>query len=238
MRLTLTGIGVRSCMMDRIITTMYQLTSAVKNRVARSEMRKGWRRKRMDAMLQLVGLPQEVRIVDLGGTHEIWQGFDHDFHVTLVNLPEASGPGMRHPDFNYVEHDACDLTDVFPDLSFDFAFSNSTIEHVGDEARQEQFAREVQRLANSYWVQTPSEKFPLEVHTWVPLYWQLPSSVKVQMMRRWKRRLPAWSQMIEETRVLTRQRMQDLFPDGLCYVERLLGLEKSYAYYRPYQSTA
>jgi hypothetical protein len=218
-----------------IIPRMGQLADAVRNRAAQSEMRKGWRRKRMATMLQLVGIPQGARIVDLGGTHEIWQGFEHGFHITLVNLPEASGPGVRHPAFSYVYQDACDLTDVFPDLSFDFAFSNSTIEHVGDEARQEQFAREVRRLANSYWVQTPSDKFPLEAHTYVPFYWKLPPSVRGWMMRRWKCRVPAWSEMVEGTRVLTRQRMQDLFPNGRCYVERLYGLEKSCAYYRPCQ---
>ena len=222
--------------MSGIMTNTFRIVNNVKTRVLESEMHEGWRQKRMDSMLKLAGLPRRARIVDLGGTPQIWHGFDQDFHVTLVNLPEPTAPTVRNPRFSYIEHDACDLRDVLPDQSFDFVFSNSTIEHVGDESRQEQFAREVRRLASAYWVQTPSDKFPLEVHTWVPYYWKLPDAAKARLMRRWKRRLPAWSNMVEETRVLTRQRMKDLFPDGQCYVERLFGLEKSYSFYRPYRS--
>jgi hypothetical protein len=225
-------------MMD-LAHKLLRMSVAIKHRVAHSETRQGWRRKRMASMLELVGLPSNARIVDLGGTHEIWRGFERDFQVTLINLPASDGPAaVRHPGFTYIEHDACDLTDVLADQSFDFVFSNSTIEHVGDEPRQEQFAREVRRLARAYWVQTPSDRFPLEVHTWVPYYWKLPQSARDRLMRRWQRIMPTWSEMVQGTRVLTRQRMQDLFPDAKCYVERLLGLEKSYAFYRPYREEA
>jgi hypothetical protein len=214
------------------------ISARIKQRVITSEMRKGWRRRRMASMLELVGLPTQARIVDLGGHHEIWQGFVRDFQVTLVNLPASDGPTVRHPGFTYIDHDACDLTDVLADQCFDFVFSNSTIEHVGDESRQEQFAREVHRLARAYWVQTPSDRFPLEAHTGVPYYWKLPQSVRDRLMRQWYQIMPTWTDMISGTRVLTRRRMQDLFPDSQCYVESLLGLEKSYAFYRPYRGEA
>jgi hypothetical protein len=206
-----------------------------KARITQSEMHTGWRRRRMLDMIELVGLQPGARIVDLGGQPEMWETVENEYHVTLVNLPEAIAPNARRPGFAYVAQDACDLKDTFDDRSFDFAFSNSTIEHVGDESRQEQFAREIRRLAPAYWVQTPSSRFPLEVHTWVPFYWQLPLPARNRLMRRWKRRLPRWSIMVEETRVLTLQRMKDLFPDARCYVERLLGLEKSYSLYVPLQ---
>jgi hypothetical protein len=48
----------------------------------------------------------------------------------------------------------------------------------------------------------------------------------------WSRRLPGWVEMLRETRVLSRRRMQELFPDARFYVERLFGIEKSYSAYR------
>lgn len=214
---------------DRLIRSL----TTFKNRVIGSDMHLGWRKKRMLHLTTLVGLPRGARIVDLGGTPEMWMTMHQDYQVTLVNLPGSIPSAMRIPGFTYIEHDACDLRTVLEDQSFDFAFSNSTIEHVGDESRQEMFAREVRRLAPAYWVQTPSNKFPLEVHTWVPFYWKLPRTVQDRLKRRWRRKLPAWSEMVEGTRVLSRRRMEELFPGARCYIERLLGMEKSYSFYLP-----
>lgn len=224
--------------MGSVVDWSIRKAGGFKARIVQSETHKGWRRKRMLDMLNLVGLKPGARIVDLGGLPEMWETVSQDYQVTLVNLPESVAAEVRRPGFTYVAHDACDLRDTFEDQSFDFAFSNSTIEHVGDESRQERFAREIRRLAPAYWVQTPSRRFPLEVHTWVPFYWQLPPSMRNRLMRRWKRKLPNWARMVEETRVLTLQRMKELFPDAHCYIERLLGLEKSYSLYVPLQEKA
>jgi hypothetical protein len=215
---------------------MIQKVMNARESVEQSEMRQRWRWTRMRAMLERVALLPGAQIVDLGGTAEMWQLVGQNYHVTLVNLQHPSTWARLNGGFTYVEHDACDLRDVFDDRAFDFVFSNSTIEHVGDESCQERFAREVWRLAPAYWVQTPSSKFPMEVHTWVPFYWKLPRWVRDRLMRSWKRRLPDWSEMVEGTRILTRQRMENLFPDGQCYIETLLGLEKSYAFYLPVRS--
>jgi hypothetical protein len=67
----------------------------------------------------------------------------------------------------------------FRDAAFDVVFSNSVIEHVGDAASQERFAREVARVGRSYWVQTPNRWFPVEQHLLTPLVHWLP--------RRWQR---------------------------------------------------
>ncbi len=186
-------------------------------------------------MIKLVELPPGARLLDLGGTPEIWRTVDFNFQITFVNLPDTISASNKVAGFTYIEHDACDLKGILEDHAFDFVFSNSTIEHVGDASRQEQFAHEVQRLAPAYWVQTPSDQFPFEVHTWVPFYWSLPSPVQNRLKRNWKHRLPKWAEMIEGTRVLSRRRMGELFPGAKCYIERLFGLEKSYSFYRPVQ---
>lgn len=101
-------------------------------------------------MVRLLGLPPGARIVDLGGSEYVWKLFDHNYHVTLVNLPGFNPPVSDPNRFDHVEADACDLQGTFSDNSFDAVFSNSTIEHVGDEARQEAFAAEARHLAPAY----------------------------------------------------------------------------------------
>jgi hypothetical protein len=186
-------------------------------------------------MLVALRLPERARIVDLGGDEYYWHFFDHDFHVTIVNLPGT----VRQPSdpcrYKLIEADACNLKDRFADGSFDAVFSNSVIEHVGDESQQAKFAVEVRRLAPAYWVQTPSTQFPYEVHTGIPFYWNLPTSARKAILNRWERHVPAWVEMVRGTRVLSRRRMSELFPDAQVKVERFFGLEKSYSFYRPHQ---
>jgi Methyltransferase domain len=197
---------------------------------------KAWRSQRMASFLDLVKPPKQARIVDLGGTSHMWQLFDHDFHITLVNLPGSFSPTDQLKGFTFVEGDATDLSRIFKYTSFDVVFSNSVIEHVGDEQKQAAFATEVYRLANAYWIQTPSDRCPIEPHTGMPYYWRLPKGVRDRLLHSWEEKLPVWAEFIKETRVLSRQRMHQLFPDAKMYVERKFLFEKSYSAYRPFQS--
>jgi hypothetical protein len=128
----------------------------------------------MKNFLSLVKPPNRARIIDLGGSPYMWQLIDHDFNVTLVNLPSKLPPTKRPSGFTFVEGDATNLSNLFEDKSFEIVYANSVIEHVGDEQKQAAFAAEVYRLANSYWVQTPSDRCPIEPHTGIPYYWKLP----------------------------------------------------------------
>jgi hypothetical protein len=191
----------------------------------------------MREMVRRVGVPPRARVVDLGGTPQVWESFEHDFDVTLVNLPPRSRaptppePGTK---MRIVHADACDLARVFEDQRFDLAFSNSVIEHVGGVERRRAFAAEARRLGRAYWVQTPSNRFPIEAHTGVPFYFSLPEPMRASLHRRWRAELPEWYEMIAATDVVERAEMARLFPDADVYQERLLGLEKSYSFYRPY----
>jgi len=195
---------------------------------------KRWRAQRFLTFLQRVNPPKYARILDLGGSSYTWKMMPHHFHVTIVNLDEDE---MEPPSeqFTFVRGDATDLSRVFADRSFDVVFSNSVIEHVGDESKQAAFASEVQRLGASYWIQTPSDRFPIEIHTGIPFYWQLPEFGRTRLKQFWRKRYPVWTDMIEDTRVLSRRRMKTLFPGAEMFTERKFLLEKSYAVYRPYQ---
>ena len=148
----------------------------------------------------------------------MWTLFDHQFQVTLVNIRHPDRGSRSNPNFVRIEADACDLHEI-EDQSFDLAFSNSVIEHVGDERRQAMFASEVRRIGRSHWVQTPSSRALIEAHSGIPLYWKLPSALHGYSKRR-------------DLRVLTLERMQTLFPGGSVFRETILGFEKSYALYR------
>jgi hypothetical protein len=113
-------------------------------------------------MLRLVSPPHRARVVDLGGTWEIWDLIEHDFLVTLVNTsPWPCLPERLADRFRIVVADACELGERFTTASFDLAFSNSVIEHVGGRSRRKLFAEEARRLAPSWWIQTPNPLFPI-----------------------------------------------------------------------------
>ena len=198
------------------------------------------RRRRMDSLMRLIEIKPGTRVLDLGGSPGIWENVPVPLDITILNLPggipsyelDSLCAGMSHT-FHLVEGDACNVHQ-FPDRSFDLVFSNSVIEHVGPQEKQEALAREVVRLGKSYWVQTPSVWFPIEAHTGMPFYWFYPEPVRAWLLRRSQKKLPAWwTEYIATTRVLSRNRMVELFPNARVRVEFLFGLPKSYVAYSP-----
>jgi SAM-dependent methyltransferase len=200
------------------------------------------RRRRMQGLLRRLEIKPGTRVLDLGGSPVIWENVPVPLDITILNLP-GSIPSFQLDDartsihtFHYVEGDACNVHQ-FPDRSFDIAFSNSVIEHVGPREKQEAFAREVLRLGKSYWVQTPSAWFPIEAHTGLPFYWFYPERIRAWLLQRSKWKLPSWwTDYVAEIRVLSRRRMVKLFPDARVYVELFFGLPKSYVLYSPQRS--
>jgi Methyltransferase domain len=189
----------------------------------------GWSRKRrMQQMARRMALDQGTKVLDLGGQPAIWRDAPGALCITVLNLPGTEmtpEPGAH--EFSYVEGDACHVQDV-RDNSYDMVFSNSVIEHVGGDEQQAAFAHEVRRLGRSYWVQTPAIWFPIEAHTGMPFWWFYPEPMRARILRHWHDTLPEWADSVSDTRVLTRQRLQALFPEAQIYVEAVLGVPKSY----------
>ena len=171
---------------------------------------------------------RETAILDLGGTPRIWAQVERPLDITILNLPARHPAEVQsHHRICLVEGDACRI-EALPRDRYDLVFSNSVIEHVGPRDRQEAFAREVRRLAPSYWVQTPSKWFPIEAHCGMPFWWFYPERLRRKLLDDWRAKLPDWTKMVEETRVLEKAELQALFPDAEIRVERFLGLPKSY----------
>jgi len=95
--------------------------------------------------------------------------------ITALGLHDGTGFRERYPHVRYVQGDALALP--FADGEFDVVFSNAVIEHVGGREEQRCFVLETIRVGRRAFVTTPNRRFPLEVHTRLPLVHWLPDTV-------------------------------------------------------------
>jgi hypothetical protein len=177
---------------------------------------------------------QDMAVVDLGGTPEFWRGAPiRPQRVTCVN-PDASDRRRDHncdePWLTMVRGDACTISGIG---TFDLAFSNSTIEHVGGHAPRLAFANTLRALAPRYWVQTPYRYFPIEPHFLFPLMQFLPTRQQALIAEHWPLsncgehqgrdavNVVLWVELLSITD------MRHYFPDGDLIKERALGITKS-----------
>jgi hypothetical protein len=199
------------------------------------------RRKRFGILRTLVACtPPPVTILDVGGTAAYWRmmGFrdTEDVRVVLLNLGHDDPPS---PPYSFFQGDARDLGQ-FRDGEFEIVFSNSVIEHVGGIEDQRRMAHEVRRVGRKYCVQTPNRSFPIEPHFLFPFFQRLPLGARIWLVRHfslgWFKRATddaAAREVVTGIRLLSRQEMRDLFPDGDLYEERFLGLVKSFVAHTP-----
>jgi hypothetical protein len=186
------------------------------------------------------------RILDLGasdGSH-VAGVTAHRLNVYIADINRAAlRAGRKRFGFQAV---LVDETDGLPfrDNAFDIVFCSSVIEHATGEKEnvmrfrtnrefreaafenQRRFAAEIQRVSKRYFIQTPSKYFPIESHTWLPVFIVfLPRQWQVALIRflnrRWpKKTTPDWN-------LLTKEEMRRLFPDADIVVERVFGCAKS-----------
>jgi hypothetical protein len=183
-------------------------------------------------------LPRPLRILDIGGTNAFWEqrgwaGRD-DVQITLVNLKTEP---RKHANIHPTVGDATNLAE-HADGAFDIAFSNSVIEHLFELEAQAAMAREVQRVARAFWVQTPNFWFPMEPHFLVPGWHWMPERARIALIRRracgWRGPCPdpdVAARTVREIRLLTRRQLRRLFPGATVHSERIAGLPKSFVVY-------
>src|SRR5271170_5397266 len=197
-------------------------------------LQRRFRTRRMALLAKSVGLTADMRVLDVGGTVEIWRLAPVMPRLVLLNqararyeigAPEAAvlGDGTSLP---------------FADQSFDLVFSNSVIEHVGSRAQQARFAAEVARVGKQYWVQTPNRYFPIEQHLWTPFVHWMPRPWQAAVLKR----LSVWrilthatpeqrefyvSHYLDSVRLLGTSDLRALFPGATLLRERFVGWTKS-----------
>jgi len=186
-----------------------------------------FRPRRFAQFLATFRISSTTSILDIGGESAFWDGQPFRDQITLLNI-RGENTDMRH-----VEGDARWLP--FPDQSFDIAFSNSVIEHLGMWEHQQAFAFEARRVGKKLWVQTPARSFPVEPHLLTPFIHWLPRRLQLPLLRHFtvwglvtRASVESARSLAAELRLLNGREMKLLFPDCEIRRERVAGLTKSF----------
>ncbi len=163
-------------------------------------------------------------VLDVGGDEAMWSMVGRDDGVTILNIRVPEGP--RH--FRHICASGCELP--FADGSFDLAFSNSAIEHVGTKENQQRFAQEMLRVGKRIYCQTPCRLFPIDPHLsapflhWLPASWLKPKLLRYLTINGW-----LWGRPYEyDVTWISKRRLQRMFPGCSIRTERFLLLPKSF----------
>jgi hypothetical protein len=184
-------------------------------------------------------ISSSTRILDVGGSPLIWEFASVRPRLTFINLPSA----LARPSFEASLAAGDGRLLPFRDSAFDVVFSNSVIEHVGVYEDQKDFADEVRRVGQRYWVQTPNRRFPIEMHVMLPFVHKLPKGLQRAVLRRFtlwevlvrptaEEREQFVEHVVNELNLLDRPSLTRLFPDAQIIAERMLGFEKSLIAFR------
>ena len=134
------------------------------------------RTKKWLQFLQWSQTTPSTTIIDVGvNTHEysandnlLERLYSYPENITAIGL-ESDWTEFRSRYPQVITETADGTRLPFPDQSFDIAYSNAVIEHVGDRQKQLAFLREMKRVAKKGYLTTPNRFFPVEVHTRIPL---------------------------------------------------------------------
>jgi hypothetical protein len=176
---------------------------------------------------------EHTRILDVGGHAYDWQSLPIRSKVTLVNTVYPPGCQVDNERFRSEIGDGRQLD--YETASFDVAYSNSVIEHVGSSEDQKKFAAEIRRVGRAVFVQTPNRWFFVEPHFLAVFIHYLPARLARPLLRVFSFRalfrrgdnvdLKALS---EELRLLSYREVKALFPDCEIHREKWYGLTKSF----------
>ena len=174
-------------------------------------------------------------IVDVGGRPEFWLNLekfwiDKSIYITIIDLSPAA---VSHPKIVSLHGSACNLCEI-EDKSFDIAHSNSVLEHVGDWAHKKMMAKEIARISDHHFIQTPNYWFPIEPHFrtlgihWLPRPWQrkLVQNYDFAFYKRAENYDDA-DRILNDASLLDYDEMRELFPQSKILREKFFGMTKS-----------
>ena len=197
-----------------------------------------FRRRRFQKFLDTFSPTQSMRILDVGGLPRGWQGVPIQSEITILNIEPLCDYEGSFLQANHISVVGDGTRLPFADQSFDLVFSNSVIEHLGTWERQRAFAAEARRVGRGYWIQTPGREFPVEPHYFGPFVHWFSKPIQKRLLRNFT----LWGLLgrptdkildavLAELRLLSFGEFRDLFQGGQIWVERVLGLPKSYTAY-------
>lgn len=175
--------------------------------------------------LRLIAVQDTSRILDVGVTpdnvtsynnfFERW--YPHRDRLTICSIEDCSNLETCFPGVTFKRIEGRSLP--FRDDEFDVAVSFAVLEHVGARAAQEDFLRELGRIAKQFVIYTPYRYFPIEMHTLMPFVHWLPGRLYRSI---WKRLgLTFWADE-RNLNLLTVSEVRKLLPpDGASRVRLL-----------------
>ena len=145
-----------------------------------------YRRKgRVDFMLSKITTKNKMKIIDIGCGIDS-RSFDayipKDWEITGVDIIPDENVHHQHPNFNYFNQDARDLSQ-FKDNEFDLCVSIGMLEHITDENTFKSIVSEIRRVAKQYIVIVPYKYCWIEPHYGIPFFPLLPYSVKLFLVK-------------------------------------------------------
>jgi len=149
------------------------------------------RKKKFIQFLEKIAPKENESIVDVGVNTTEYSATDNYLetaypypeNITAVGLGDMSVFSSRYPLVHSVSADGLALP--FADNTFDIAYSNAVIEHVGSHEKQLQFLQELIRVTHHGYLTTPNRFFPIEVHTRIPLLHLILSKASFDRVLRW-----------------------------------------------------
>ena len=144
---------------------------------------KFFRPRRMKQFVKFFGVDNNTKILDIGGGMLNWSFINHNEkpQVTILNLNIPSNFEHRSGNLLWIKGNALDIP--CQDKSFDIAYANSVIEHLSSFENQKIFAREISRISENIYVQTPNRYFFIEPHLVAPFIHYLPKRLQRYLLR-------------------------------------------------------
>jgi Methyltransferase domain len=142
------------------------------------------RRRVFDLFMRECAPTPDSRVADFGVSgHQ-----DHPVHYFFETLypyrdrltvigrgaEDAGWFPQRFPGVTFLEADLRDLP--LPDRYFDAGLCNAVVEHAGTRQQQSALVREICRVCKRAMFTTPNKRFPVELHTFLPVLHWLPDA--------------------------------------------------------------
>lgn len=148
----------------------------------KNDLAMGVRRKVFRQFWKAMKPTPEMRVADFGVSGHR----DHPAHtffetlypwkerLTAIGRAAESADWMseQFPGLTFLEADLREIP--LPDNYFDIGICNAVVEHAGTYDQQVRLVHEVCRVSKRVMFTTPNKRFPVEVHTFVPLAHWLP----------------------------------------------------------------
>ena len=139
---------------------------------------------------QVIGVDHRATILDVGAQNEdysivdnyIEKHYPYPDKITALGIEPLPDFARRYPLVHCVVYPGGEFP--FTDKQFDVVWSNAVLEHVGDFDAQVAFLRQIKRVGRRMFITTPNARFPVELHTRLPMLHYLPKSMFDWLLKR------------------------------------------------------